>query len=226
MPRRACWATLLVLLTAATPSMAQDKKFTVKAANAEPPKELNDPIRKLFGNNTVQFFDPAGTLICELWFGKEVPVDATPEQFKNGLTYRELKESQIIAAVRFDQDWLDYRKQKVKKGVYTMRVGFQPQDGDHAGKSQYTDFVVLCAAARDKGPEAMSHKSMVELSAKSINSGHPGVFMLFPNEKPGKTALESRPRDHWVLNVACPAVSGGTKGTIGFGLTLVGEADE
>ena len=27
-----------------------------------------------------------------------------------------------------------------------------------------------------------------------------------------------------MLNVACPAVAGGTKGTIGFGLTLVGES--
>jgi hypothetical protein len=224
---RACGATLVIVLVAATPSFAQDKKFTIKTATAEPPKELMEPVRKQFGNNTVQFFDPAGTLICEIWLVKEVPSDATAEQVKNGLTYRDFKESQIIAAVRFDQEWFDYRKQKVKKGVYTLRLGYQPGDGDHLGKSQYTDFLVLSAASRDKSADLMSHKSMTEMSGKSINSGHPAVFMLFPNEKAGKPAIESRPREHWVVNVSCPAVaSGGIKGTMGFGITLVGEADE
>ena len=83
----------------------QDKKFSIKAASADPPKELDESIRKLLSNSTVQFFDPAGKLVCELWLAKELPAQATAEQVKSGITYRELKETQLIGAVRFDQGW-------------------------------------------------------------------------------------------------------------------------
>jgi hypothetical protein len=225
MLKHALWAALLILSTQA-PASAQDKKFSIKTADTAPPKELSDSIRKLLGNNAVQFFDPAGTLICEIWFCKELPSDGTAEQLKNGLTYRELKETQVIGAVRFDQAWFDYRKQKVKTGVYTLRLGFQPPDGDHAGKSQFTEFLVLSAATKDSDPDAMTPKALVEMSSKSIGTGHPAVFMLFPNSKPGKTELESKAKEHWVVNTGIAVQASGMRGLLGIGLTLVGEADE
>ena len=91
---------MLVLLLTALPASAQDKKFSVKATTANPPKELNESIRKLLGNNAVQFFDPAGRLVCEVWLVKELPAQASAEQIKNGITYRELKETQVIGAVQ------------------------------------------------------------------------------------------------------------------------------
>jgi|SRR5579862_3036715 len=222
---RARWATLLVLLTA-SPLFAQDKKFAVKTATADPPKELAPAISKLLGNNVLQFYDQAGKLVCQLWLSKELPAQATAEQIKNGITFRELKETQLIAAVQFDQAWQDYRKQKIKPGVYTFRLGFQPVDGDHSGKSEFTEFLVLSAAARDQSPDTMAPKSLQEMSGKTVNTGHPGVFMLFPNSKPGQPTIQSRPRDHWVLNVGLPVQAGGARGTLGFGITLVGEADD
>jgi hypothetical protein len=241
---RARWATIAVLLTANLPIVAstlgvpwqsrhteivsyeQDKKFSIKAASTNPPKELDESIRKLLSNSTVQFFDPAGKLVCELWLARELPAQATAEQVKSGITYRELKETQLIGAVRFDQGWQDYRKQKIKPGVFTLRLGWQPQDGDHSGKSEFTEFLVLSAAARDQKPDLMAPKSLQEMSGKTLNTGHPGVFMLFPNSKPGKPVIESRPRDHWVVNVGCPVQANGVRGMLGFGITLVGEADD
>jgi hypothetical protein len=222
---RARWATLLVLLTA-SPLFAQDKQFAVKTATADPPKELDGSISKLLANNVVQFYDPAGKLVCQLWLSKELPAQATAEQIKNGITFRELKETQLIAAVQFDQAWLDYRKQKIKPGVYTLRLGFQPVDGDHSGKSEFTEFLVLSSAARDQSPETMAPKSLQEMSGKTVNTGHPGVFMLFPNSKPGQPTIQSRPRDHWVVNVGLPVQAGSARGTLGFGITLAGEADD
>jgi hypothetical protein len=238
MLRLARWATFVLLLTASSTieagappiegkgSHEQDKKFSVKAATADPPKELDESIRKLLGNNTVQFFDPTGKLICELWLAKELPAQATAEQIKNGITYRELKETQLVAAARFDQGWQDYRKQKIKPGVYTLRLGWQPQDGDHSGKSEFTEFLVLSSASRDQKTDLMAPKSLQEMSGKTLNTGHPGVFMLFPNSKPGQPTIESKPRDHWVLNVGYPVEAGGVRGMLGFGITLVGEAED
>jgi hypothetical protein len=222
---RARWAMLVLLLTA-LPASAQDKNFSVKSTTTEPPKELHESIRKLLGNNAVQFFDPAGKLVCEVWFAKELPAQASAEQIKNGITYRELKESQVIGAMRFDQNWRDYRKQKLNKGVYTMRLGFQPLDGDHSGKSEFTEFLVMSAAAKDQSPDLMAAKSMQDMSGKTMGTGHPGVLMLFPNTKPGQPTIQSRPRDHWVVNVGCPVKAGGASGILGFGITLVGEADD
>src|SRR5271157_5203531 len=94
-------------------AVAQEKgKFSVKTADTAPPSELSDAIRKLLRSETIQFLDGTGKTIAELWLRKEIPTDATPEQIKNGITYRELKQSELFGAVRFDRDWTDYRKQK------------------------------------------------------------------------------------------------------------------
>jgi hypothetical protein len=220
------WLTLSVLLLMAAPGWSQEKKFSIKTATTEPPKELQEPIRQMLQGQSAQFFDPAGKLVCELWFCKELPAEATAEQVKNGLTFRELKESQLVAAVRFAQPWQDYRKQKIKPGVYTFRLGFQPADGDHSGKSAFTEFLVLSAASKDQNADPMATKALLDMSGKSIGSGHPGVFMLFPNNKPGSPTVESKPREHWVVNFGCAFNASGNRGMLGFGLTLVGEADD
>jgi hypothetical protein len=223
-------ASLLVLLLTAVPAIAQDeKKFTIKTATTEPPKEVDAAIRKLLEAKSIQFFDSAGTPVAELWFCKLLGAEATPEQLKNGITYRELKETTVVGVVRFEQNWHDYRKQKVKAGVYTMRLGFQPGDGDHAGKSKYTEFLVLSAAAKDTKADLITAKGLVDMSMKSIEASHPGVLMLFPNNKPAaapQLASESLGNVHWILNLACPVEAAGKRAMLGFGVTLVGEGDE
>src|SRR5205807_6737297 len=98
-----------------------------------------EPIAKLLTDRSIQLLDQKGTPLCELWFRKEVPAKATPEQIKNGLTYRELDETTLLGAIRIDQLMTDYRKQKIKPGVYTLRLGFQPMDGDHMGTAPYNE---------------------------------------------------------------------------------------
>jgi hypothetical protein len=139
------WGGLVLVLTAGLAS-AQESKYRIKTARTEPPKELSEAVRKLLDTNSVQFLDPKGTLVAELWFRKEVPADATPEQVKNGLGYRDLKETTVFGAARFDQAWSDYRKQALKPGVYTLRLGFQPMDGDHMGTAPYPEFLLVVAA--------------------------------------------------------------------------------
>jgi hypothetical protein len=221
------WAALLILLGCVSFLPAQGGKYSIKPESNSPPKELNDAIAKLLNPKSISFMDTQGKVVAELWFRKNVPADATPEQIKNGVTYRELKQTEILGAVRFDQDWTDYRKQKVKAGVYTLRLGFQPMDGDHTGASQFTEFALIVDAAKDQKPALMEPKDMIEASQKSIGTGHPGVFMLFPNNMPAAAPqLVSKESNHWVLNASENITVGGKKaGTIGIGLTLVGNAN-
>ena len=225
------WAGLTggVLLLALFPLVhAQEGKYSIKTADTAPPKELGEAIQKILAPQSIQLLDPAGKTVCEVWFRKEIPADATPEQVKNGLTYREVKQTEVLGAVRFDQDWRDYRKHKVKAGTYTLRLAYQPMDGDHTGSSDYQDFLLVLDAGKDTKPDLMDAKHMVEVSAKSIGQGHPAVFMLVPNSKPGAAPnLASLARNHWVVQSKADLTVGGKKtGTsLGIGLTLVGAAE-
>jgi hypothetical protein len=215
------------LLLAAAPVFAADAKYGIKSATAPAPKELAEPIRKLMSDQAVQLTDSKGTVLCEVWLRKDLPVKATPDQIKNGLTYHDLDESTLLGAVRFDQPSSDYRKHKVKPGVYTLRLGFQPMDGDHMGTAPYSEFCLLIAAKDDAKPDLMETKQLQEMSAKAIGGSHPGVFLLFPNEKPGDgPKLVQKENDQWVAMLKEPVTVGGkpTPAGLGIGLTLIGHS--
>jgi hypothetical protein len=221
------WAGLLVL-AAVSFTPAQDGKYSVKVAKNEVPKEVDESIRKLMGSESITFLE-SGKPIAEFWLRSEIPVDATPAQLKNGVTYREIKQTELVGVIKFHQKYYDYRKQNVKPGVYTLRNILQPQDGDHAGKSPFLEFFVASSAAADKKADTIGDiKSLMEMSQKSIDTGHPAVFMLFP-AKPGTAAkVDSKPNMHWVVTTQREVTVKGQKtgSFLGISLTLVGHADE
>src|SRR5262245_48447122 len=114
-------AAVLLLVAVTLPVTGQDAKFALKSATSEPPNELDESIRKLLSSESILFQDASGKTIAEFWFRSAIPTDATPEQVKNGVTYREVKQTELFGAVRFEQNYTDYRQQKVKAGVYTLR---------------------------------------------------------------------------------------------------------
>ena len=221
-------ALLAAIVLLIGPAGAGDKgKFSVKTAATAPPSELSEAIRKVLAGESLQFLDGSGKTVAEVWLRSAVPTDATPEQIKNDITYREIKQSELLGAIRFDRDWSDYRKQKIKAGVYTMRLAFQPADGKHgADVSEFQEFALLLSPKADTSPALMEPKKLQEASGDAIDSGHPGVFMLVPT-KPGKTAeAVARPKDHWMLATRAPLAVGGrtTSAFVGIGLNLVGHS--
>ena len=218
------WVLAVALVT--VPAVTAQAQYSIKPVKAEPPQEVNAALRKQVNDESVQFLDSKGNVICQLWFAKAVPAEATPEQVKNGLTYRELKETALIGAAKFEQNWTEYRKQKIKPGVYTLRLAYQPMDGDHMGTSPYPDFVLLVAANKDAKAGTMEPKALVEMSTASMGTSHPGVLMLAPNAKPSPTPqLAKRENNNWVLNTQAGVATAGASATIGVGLTLVGHAE-
>jgi hypothetical protein len=218
------WVVVGIILAAA-PVAAQDgSKYSVKATAAPPPSALKEPIRKLLSEQAIQVADDNGQLLAEIWLRKQVPVQATPEQVKNGLTYREVPETTLLGAVRFDKPFTDYRKQKIKPGVYTLRYGLQPMDGDHMGTAPNPEFCLLVPAGADEKPGTMDVKELHELSNKAPGGSHPGVLLLFANEKPEDTPkLVDKGNGHWALMMKEEAAAGGQKASLGLGLTLIGQ---
>ena len=74
----------------------------------------------------------------------------------------------------------DYRKQKIKEGVYTLRLAYQPADGDHMGTAPNNEFCLPVAADDDKDAALMKPKALQETSAKVAGGNHPAVLLLFP----------------------------------------------
>ena len=220
MIRNALLLAAPLLLASAGPAAAA--KYTVKVEDAPPPAEIGNRVRSLLDVKGLSVYDDGGNLLLTVWPRKAFESKATAEQVKNGLTYRELEESDVVGAVKFPKLWTDFRKQKIKAGVYTIRVGWQPMDGDHMGTAPYGEFCLACPASDDTKPDLMESKSLNELSAKTTES-HPGVFLLFPGKgAAAEPKLVNKGMGHWVLLVQLGATAGGKKAALDLGLTLVG----
>jgi hypothetical protein len=224
---RAGGFALLLGLLAARQSSAGESKYSIKTTKAQPPSELHESVRAVLDDKGIQLLDDKGKSICELWFRKSLPVKASAEQLKTGLTYRDLEESTVFGAVRFDEQSRDYRKQRIKPGLYTLRLGFQPVDGDHMGTAPYPEFLLLLPSKLDQNLRSMETKELQETSAKAIGRSHPGVLLLYPNDKPGASpALVDKGMDTWVLNFGMPLENEGKKSEalLGIGLALIGHS--
>ena len=220
-------AAFLFVALASIAAAQEGGKFTLKTGTAMPPAELSEPIRKLLGGPSLELHDGAGNAVLELWARKEVPTDATPEQVKNGITYREIKQSEVLGAVRFVKDWSDYRKQKIKAGVYTLRLAYQPTDGKHtADISEFQDFVALLTAKADAKPDLLEPMKLQEASSDSLGSTHPGVLMLVPGKAAKGPELVARANNHWVIVAPAALTSGGkaTGARVAIGFNVVGHS--
>jgi hypothetical protein len=216
------------LLFAASPAWGADGKYSIKTTTAPAPKELKPAIGKLLSDQAIQVLDDKGKPVEEIWLRKDVPVKATPQQLKNGLTYREVEETTLLGVVRFNQQATDYRRQRIKPGVYTLRLAYQPMDGDHMGTAPYNEFCLAVPARRDEDPKPLGDpKELHEKSTRATGTSHPGVFLLFPNPKPqDKPELLDKGNGHWVLFAKEEADAGGKKAPLGIALVVVGHAAE
>src|SRR5262249_54912861 len=143
---------------------------------------------------------------------------------KNGLTYRDnIKETSVLGAIQFHQDGRDYRKQKIKAGVYTLRLGFQPMDGDHMGTAPNGEFCLLIPADKDADPATIDAKQLHEDSKDASGTSHPAVLLLYPNENPkDDLKLTNKDAGTWVLERKQPVAVGGQKAVLGLAVTLIG----
>lgn len=222
---RSATLTLVLALFVVGSASGDEGKYTLKEATSPPPVQLKDSFKSLLEPKSYQVMDPRGELYCEVWFVKAVPAKATPAQIQNGLTYRELQQTSIIGAIRFAQDAQDYRKQDVKAGVYTLRIAHQPQDGDHMGTAPHPEFCLLTSANLDENPVLMEPKKLHDISAKSLEGGHPAAFLLFPNNKPEPAPkMADQGMGHWVLRHTIQLEVDGKKVPLGIGLNLVGHS--
>jgi len=177
------WAAAILLIGAfsvcAAPARAQ-AEFTLQPSPAlstlQVPAALADRL------------DPQGSRIihrkdtvCDVWWLKSLPAVASTNS-QPDLLYGSLQPGSLVGLLEFiSPSAEDFRDQKLKPGLYTMRYAQIPQDGNHMGVSEYRDFVLLSPLSADTQlDKTLSFDDLVNLSRKSAGTGHPAVISLTP----------------------------------------------
>ena len=198
MPTLRCLLSVSLLLGASL-AVADDHELeSVDKA----PKGLSPGIAKLL--------DPAGYQITgdddplvEMWLLKSLSVKP---KFKPNFTQMyPFTPGQLVGAIRVAEDveYADFRGQAIKAGVYTLRYGLQPMDGNHVGTSETYDFLLALPAKFDQKPDTIEgFEELSEHSAKAAGSTHPAIFSLLDPSEVKKKKLEHDDfTEHWILSV-------------------------
>lgn len=119
--------------------------------------------------------------ICDVWWVKSVPAVASASS-EGDILYGALQPGTLVGLLQFvSPSAEDFRDQKLKPGLYTMRYAQIPQDGNHMGVSEYRDFVLLSPLSADTQlDKVLSFDDLVNLSRKAAGTGHPAVISLGP----------------------------------------------
>jgi hypothetical protein len=189
--------------------------------NEAVPDALATGVKAALADGGVRAVVSSATL--DFWFVKAVAL--RPES--SSASWAAVDEGTLVGAVRIGADFRDIRGRLMKPGVYTLRYGIQPQNGDHLGVSPFREFLLLVPAAIDTDPAPRGHDPTIELSIKSVGGSHPAVWSIDP---PAATAnpltIHTTELNHSAVIVEVP-VSRDAKsvGTMKFGIVLIGHVD-
>jgi len=117
-----------------------------------------------------------GAATLDIWLVQKL------ERSAGGTGWANVESGTLVGAMRVSGEFKEIRGKAVKPGVYTLRYGLQPQNGDHLGISTFRDFVLLSPAALDRDPKALGFDGVVALSKEVIGTAHPASLSLDPPE--------------------------------------------
>jgi hypothetical protein len=215
-----------VILSAAATASAQS--FKVEKISEAPPQELSPALRDVLAGEAVGVVGAQGPL-CEIWWRKVVPVKVqAPHEL--GITYGQLAEGTLIGVVRFSDVVKDYRRQRVKPGVYTLRYVLLPVDGNHMGVAPQRDFLLASTAAADSDSADLTRDQTINLSRKTTGTNHPSVWSLSPVEgepDPLPAMVHLEDADLWVLEFRAQTQAGSAApSAVVVGLVVKGSPPE
>jgi hypothetical protein len=178
-------ALALVIGTTATNGLRAES-FKVSVLKEPPPAAVAAAVRGALATEGFRIQDDQGQTLADVWLRKAIPSSGKPAGPKGAVQFPFLADGELLGVVRFQNEGHDYRDQPIAKGVYTMRFGLQPINGDHLGVSTYRDYALLLPAAKDQSLAVPPRKQLEERSAEAAGTSHPAVFLML--EPPPKAA--------------------------------------
>lgn len=217
-----CWTIIGMAAVLAANALGDEVKF---APTDKLPQGLNENIAAKIDPKGIVVSGAEGPL-CTVWLAKSL---ALKPKFKPTLTVKyPLTPGQLAGALEVhSESFSDFRGQPVKPGVYTLRYGHQPQDGNHVGTSDTSDFFLAVPAANDADPEALKVKTLFKQSAKATGSNHPAIFSLLPaEEKVDSPALvHDAAREFWILALTASGKEGEADAPLPLRLVVIGKSE-
>ena len=214
---------ILILTLFLTARLVSAADYEVEKLEALP-EDLAAGVASALSPNGYRVTGPDGAL-CDIWLAKQIPMK---DGFTPTLSVKYgLHPGQFVGVFRVGEDaeFSDFREQVLEPGLYTVRYGQQPEDGNHIGTSDLADFLLALPAEEDESAEAMDDlDELNEISAEAAGSSHPAIFALFPVEGSAAGAASlthDADRDFWILQV-----SGGGEEPVAFRMVVVGFAEE
>jgi hypothetical protein len=202
---------------------SQGGSLTATTRSAPPPSELAPAILAVLSNDAVAVTGSQAAATLEFWWVKSLPMKAG----SGAPSWADVEEGTLVGVVRISADYRDIRGHVIKPGVYTLRYGIQPQNGDHLGVSPFREFLLLGPAAVDKDPAPRGHDGTIDISKQSIGGSHPAVWSIDPpvaTESP--LQLHKTELGHDAIVMQVPIERGGqASGTLKFGVVLVGKIE-
>jgi hypothetical protein len=174
------WTVLVALWGLAVSGTATSADLTLQLTNKAPPAELSASFREILQPKAIQLVD-GNQPIYEFWFRTNLPLKQAPEAAAKALAA--IPETTVLGAICIHKDQRDYREDEVHSGVYTMRLGLRPDDGNHLGTSDYSFFAVLVPVTLDTALGGITtYKELVTASRKETSSDHPIALSLRPSD--------------------------------------------
>ena len=193
---------------------------------AAPADVLAEDVRSLLNSTGYRVVRGGSRTICEIWLCKEWRVNAGFEPTSEVLY--PFEPGQLIGVLRFRRRDSDFRDQTISRGVYTLRYGQQPVDGNHEGTSPTRDFLLLVNAETDQTPDPMATEMLLEASAEAAGSSHPAMLCLQQQKGSGAEAniRHDENRDWWIARLTGKAAAGDARMDLALELVVAGHADE
>ena len=208
------------------PSTLQAEVTVSKVDTAAPADDLSEEVAATLQKTGYKVADGDKT-ICEFWLCETWT--STPGFQASPTVLYPIESGTLVGVLRFPEGGSDFRQQQLEAGVYTMRYGRQPQDGNHIGTSDTLDFILLSKAEDDKDTAAMDALALNDQSALAAGSTHPAMMSL----RPAPTDLETVPavqhdevHDWTSVRVAGTSVAGDKKSSLQLEFVVVGFAAE
>lgn len=151
-----------------------------------------------------------GAATVDIWLVQSL------ERAADGPGWSNVESGTLVGAMRVSGEFKEIRGKVVKPGVYSLRYGLQPQNGDHLGISAFRDFLLLSPAAIDKDPKVLGFDGVVALSKEVIGTAHPASLSLDPPEDAPGSVLSTYKNEHGHEGVVLQI------GTLKFGLIVSG----
>jgi hypothetical protein len=183
MGRRAKVMMVLVvaLALALVPSLAFAQGPTATAQSVPLPDELQPAIQSAIGTGGGGAKVVIGTTTLELWWGS--PATSSWDAMEEGA---------LVGALRVTGAFREIRGKTVKPGVYTLRYGLQPQNGDPGRRAQSR--VPALSSAGDLDAKALGFDGTAALAKQTTGTSHPAALSIDPPTNGCPLTTHHRPR--------------------------------